>query len=84
MYAKREKKYLAYVLKHNSNREKSDKAPCIIYVDLECVLEKFDGCKNNPENWSSTEADEHILSGLRMSTIPSFKSIENEHDVNRG
>ena len=48
MYAKKEKKYLAYVLKHNSNREKSDKAPCIIYVDLECVLEKFDGCKNNP------------------------------------
>ena len=84
MYAKKEKKYLAYVLKHNSNREKSDKVPCIIYVDLECVLEKFDGCKNNHENWSSTEADEHILSGLRMSTIPSFKSIENEHDVNRG
>ena len=47
---KKKKKYLAYVLKHNSNREKSDKAPCIIYIDLECLLVKFDGCKNNPEN----------------------------------
>ena len=29
---------------------KSDKPPFIIYADLECLIEKFDGCKNNPEN----------------------------------
>ena len=29
---------------------KSDKAPFIIYADLECIIEKIDGCKKNPEN----------------------------------
>ena len=29
---------------------KSDKAPFIIYADFECLIEKIDGCKNNPEN----------------------------------
>ena len=28
---------------------KSDKAPCFVYVDLECLIEKFDWCKNNPK-----------------------------------
>ena len=27
--------------------QKSDKAPFIIYEDLECIIEKIDGCKNN-------------------------------------
>ena len=30
--------------------QKSDKAPFIIYVDLECSIENIDGFKNNPEN----------------------------------
>ena len=30
--------------------KKSDKAPFIIYTDLECLIEKIDGCKNNPEH----------------------------------
>ena len=30
--------------------QKSDKAPFIIYADLECLIEKIDGCKNNSEN----------------------------------
>ena len=29
--------------------QKPDKAPFIIYADLECIIEKTDGCKNNPE-----------------------------------
>ena len=29
--------------------QKSDKAPFIIYADLECIIEKTDGCKNNPQ-----------------------------------
>ena len=30
--------------------KKSDQAPFIIYADPECIIEKIDGCKNNPEN----------------------------------
>ena len=29
--------------------EKSDKASFIFYTDLECLIEKIDGCKYNPE-----------------------------------
>ena len=35
--------------------QKSDKAPFIIYADLECIIEKIDRCKNNPENLSTTK-----------------------------
>ena len=34
------------ILKFNQY-QKSDKAPFIIYADLECIIEKIDGCKNN-------------------------------------
>ena len=64
--------------------QKCDKAPFIIYADLECIIEKTDGCKNNPENSSTTKVSEHIPSGFSMSTISSFRSIENKHDVYRG
>ena len=64
--------------------QKSDKVPFIIYTDLECIIEKTDGCKNNPENSSTTKVSEHIPSGFSMSTISSFRSIENKHDVCRG
>ena len=30
--------------------QKSDKTPFIIYADFECLREKTDGRKNNPEN----------------------------------
>ena len=30
--------------------KKSDKVPFIIYADLECIIEKINGYKNNPEN----------------------------------
>ena len=36
--------------------QKSDKAPFVIYSDLECIIEKLDGCKNNPENLSAAKA----------------------------
>ena len=64
--------------------QKSDKAPFIIYADLECIIEKIDGCKNNPENSSTTKVSEHIPLGFSMSTISSFRSIQNKHDVYRG
>ena len=61
-----------------------DKAPFIIYADLECIIQKIDGFKNNPENSSTKEVSKHIPSGFSMSTISSFKSIENKHGVYRG
>ena len=35
--------------------QKSDKTPFIIYADLECIIEKIYGCKNIPENLSTTK-----------------------------
>ena len=64
--------------------QKSDKAPFIIYADLECIIEKIDGCKSNPENSSTTKVSKHIPSGFSLSTISSFRSIENKDDVYRG
>ena len=51
---------------------------------LECIIEKIDECKNNPENLSTTNVSEHIPSGFSMFTISSFRNIENKHDVYRG
>ena len=64
--------------------QKSDKASFIIYADRECLIEKIDGCKNNPEISSTTKISEHIQSGFSMSTMLSLKNIENKHDVHRG
>ena len=64
--------------------QKSDKAPFIIYADLQCIIEKIDGYKNNPENLSTTKVSAHIPSGFPMSAISSFRSIENKRDVYRG
>ena len=63
---------------------KSDKAPFITYAaDLECLIEQINGCKNYPENSLTTKVGKHIPSGFSMSTISSFKSIENKHDIYR-
>ena len=62
--------------------QKSDKVPFVIYADLECLIEKIDGSKNNPENSSTTKVGEHIPSGFSMSTMS--KSIEDTHNLYRG
>ena len=64
--------------------QKSGKAPFVIYANLECIIKNIDGCKNNPENSPTTTVSEHIPSGFSMSTISSFRSIQNKHDVYRG
>ena len=64
--------------------QKSDKAPFIIYADLECSLEKFDEYQNNPEILFTTKVGEHNTSSFLIYTISLFKSIENKHDVYRG
>ena len=64
--------------------QKSDEVPFVIYADLECFIEKIDGCKNSPENSFTTKKREDVRSGFSMSTISSLKNIENKHDVYRG
>ena len=64
--------------------QKADKAPSIIYADLECMIERTDECKNNPENFCTTKVSEHILSGFSMSTITLLRSIENKNDKHVG
>ena len=56
----------------------------MIYEDLEYIVEKIDGCKNNPDFSSTTKVSEHILPGFSISAISSFRSRENKHDVYRG
>ena len=63
--------------------QKFDKAPFIIYADLEFIIEKIDGCKHNPENSCTAKVSEDIASSFSMSTISSFGNIENKHDVYR-
>ena len=48
------------------------------------MLEKIDGCKNNPKKSPTTKVGEHIPSGFSMSRISLFKDTENKHDVYRG
>ena len=71
------------ILEYNQY-QKSDKAPFIIYGDLVCLIEKIDGCINNPEKSSTEKVGKHISSAFFISTILSFKSIENKHDAQRG
>ena len=61
--------------------QKSVEWPFIIYADLEYLIEKIDGCKNNPENSSIIKRSKHIPSGFSMSTISSSRSIENNYNV---
>ena len=68
------------ILEFNQH-QKSDKAPFLIYADLACIIEKTDGSKNNPKNSSIAKVSEHIPSGISMSTISSFSSLENKHNV---
>ena len=56
----------------------------LLKIYLKEFIEKTDECKNNPENSFTTKLCKHIPSGYSMSTILSFKSMKNKHDVHRG
>ena len=64
--------------------QKSGKTPFIIYADLECIIEKINGCTNNHENSSTTKVSKHIPSSFSMPTKSLFRSRENKHNVYRG
>ena len=51
---------------------KSVKLPCVIYTDLECLLEKISKCQNNPNESSTTEINKHTPSGYSLFTHCSF------------
>ena len=55
--------------------QKSDKAPFIVYADLECIIENTDRCKNIPENSSTTKVSKYISSDFLMFAISSFRSM---------
>ena len=59
--------------------QKSDKTPFIIYADLECLIENTDGCKNNPENSSTTKVGEDIPSGKYY--MKKFSKSFREHPI---
>ena len=42
---------------------KLDKMSYTIYVDIQSLIRKRDGCANNPENSSTTKIGEHIPCG---------------------
>ena len=70
------------VLEFNQYQQ-SDKATLINYADRECIIEKIPGCKLNPENSYITKVSKHVPSGFSMSTISSFRGIENKHNAHR-
>ena len=62
---------------------KSDKAPSIIYADLESLIKRINGCKNNFDKSFTTKVGENIACGYLMTTIWTFDAIGNKHDVYR-
>ena len=44
---------------------------------MECLIEKTDECKKNPEQSSTTKVDEDITPGFSISAISLFKSVGN-------
>ena len=50
---------------------------------FQCIIEKIDGCNNNPENTTAVKVSEHISSGFSVSTISSINSTKNKHDIYR-
>ena len=62
---------------------KSDKMPYIINAHIESLIEKKDGCENNPKNFLTPKIDEHIPYGYSVAKICSFDHIENKHTLYR-
>ena len=67
------------ILKYNQG-EKSMKAPFIIYVDLEFLLEKISTCHNNPEKSSTNKINKHTASGYSLFRHCSFDTTTNKLD----
>ena len=64
--------------------EKSLKAPCIIFADLECLLKKMQYCQNNPKNSYTEKKAKHKPSGYTCCSICSFDDTKNKCYFYRG
>ena len=62
---------------------KLDKTSSIIYADIESLIKRIDGWKNNFEKSSTPKVCEHIPLGNSMFTIWTFDGIENKLDEYR-
>ena len=51
----KKKKLESHKILEFNEYQKSDKALFITYADLRWLIEKIDGCKNNPKNLSTTK-----------------------------
>ena len=71
------------IIKYNHG-EKSMKLPFVIYVDLECLLEKVSTCINNPNESSTTKINKHSPSGYSIFTHCSFDESKNKLNYYRG
>ena len=71
------------ILKYNPGA-KSLEASFINYVDLECLLEKIDVCRNNPEKPYEENKAKHTPSGYSIVTCCSFDKSKNERKYYRG
>ena len=60
---------------------KSDKMPYKYLCRHESLMQKIDGCENNPEKHSATKIWEHIPSGCAMPTILGFEHIEDKNTL---
>ena len=56
----------------------------MIYVDLECLLEKMHSCQNNLEKSYTEKKAKHTPSGYSLLTKSSFDATENKLDSYRG
>ena len=71
------------ILEFNQYR-KSFKTPSIIYTDLQSLIKKIDGCKNNSEKLATAKVGKCIPCGCSVCTIWTFDVIENKHDACSG
>ena len=56
----------------------------MIYVDLECLLEKMDSCKSNFEKSYTEKKIKNTPSGYSLFTDCSFDAAKNKLDCYRG
>ena len=58
--------------------------PYIIYADIKSLIKRMGGCRNNPENSSTTQIGEHIPCGYSVIKIWAFDHIKNKHTLSQG
>ena len=51
---------------------------CIIYGDIESLINKIDNCKNIPEKSSTTKTEKHVTCRYSILTTWAFNHIKNK------